>query len=322
MPHKITKRTLISIIIPVKDEQENVAVLYRSLQVVFKKLRNYDYELIFVDDGSSDDSVFEIQTLEKKDKNVRLIRLARNFGKEIATTAGLHKCKGEAAIMIDSDLQHPPNVIPKFIESWEGGFDVVVGRRKPIKAHANYFKRTTSKWFYGFINKISSVRIVPRATDFRLLDRVVIDEYNRFTERNRMTRGLIDWLGFRQTYVEFIPQKRLHGQASYTFSALVKLAMTTVVSLSFFPLRIAGYLGAIIVLTSGPLGLFIFVERFVLDDPWNLDFSGPAILAVMLLFLVGIILLCLGLIALYIADIHSEVSNRPLYVEKRRPERP
>jgi dolichol-phosphate mannosyltransferase len=315
------KKTLISIIIPLLNEEDNICALYDSLVAVFKKLKDYDYELIYVDDGSTDSSIAKIQSLEKKDSKVRLIRLARNFGKEIATTAGLHHSRGEAAIMIDSDLQHPPEVIPAFLEKWRQGYEVVTGKRKAAKEHASYLKRITSVWFYKFINKISNVPITPNATDFRLLDRSVINEFNKFTERNRLTRGLIDWLGFCQAYVEFMPAKRLYGQASYTYAALVKLAVNTIISLSFFPLRIAGYLGAIIVLVSGPLGILVLIERYFLDDRFGLHFSGTAILAVILLFLVGIVLVCLGFIALYIADIHGEVSNRPLYVEKRRPER-
>jgi glycosyltransferase involved in cell wall biosynthesis len=250
------------------------------------------------------------------DRRIRLIRLARNFGKEIATTAGLHKARGQAAIMIDGDLQHPPELIPEMIKKWRDGYDIVIGRRRQNKQYANFIKRTGSRWFYRLINRLSTVEIVPNATDFRLLDKVVIREFNRFTERNRMTRGLIDWLGFSRTYVDFVPAKRLHGQAAYHYSDLIKLALSTIISLSFFPLRLAGYLGGLIVLTSGPLAIFIFIDRWFLHN--SLKFSGVSILAVMLLFMVGIVLICLGLIALYIADIYGEVVNRPLYVEKRR----
>ncbi len=312
-----TKTTLISVIIPLKDEADNLRELYRQLVKVFAALPKYRYEFIFVDDGSTDKSVKIIQDIEKHDKKVRLIRLARNFGKEIATTAGLHKARGQAAILIDSDLQHPPEVIPELIKKWhDGGYDVVIGRRQRAKKHTSLTKRTTSRWFYRFINRIATVEIVHNATDFRLLDKVVIKEFNRFTERNRMTRGLIDWLGFSRAYVDFVPAKRLYGQASYTYSSLVKLALSTVVSLSFFPLRLAGYLGVLIVIFSAPLAVFIFIDRYMLDN--SFQFSGVAIVAVMLLFLVGVVLICLGLIALYIADIYGEVVNRPLYVEKRR----
>jgi len=314
-----TRRPLISVIVPAKNEADNLHELYRRLIKVFKKLeKQYRYEFIFVDDGSTDKSVKVIQSIEKYDNNIRLIRLARNFGKEIATTAGLHKAKGQAAIMIDADLQHPPEVIPRLLKKWSEGYDVVIGRRQASKSYDNILKRTMSRWFYSLINRISMIEIVPRATDFRLLDRVVLREFSRFTEHNRMTRGLIDWLGFSRTYVDFEPAKRLHGQAAYTYRALLKLAVTTITSLSFFPLKLAGYLGVLIVITSGPLGLFIFIDRFIVHSKFGTSITGTAFLAVMLLFLIGIVLSCLGLMALYIADIYGEVANRPLYVEKRR----
>ncbi len=315
-PSKSTK--LISVIIPMKNEADNVRELYRQLARVFASLPQYRYEFIFVDDGSTDKSVRVVQALERRDPKVRLVRLARNFGKEIANTAGLHKAKGRAAIMLDADLQHPPAVIPDLLQKWQEGYDIVIGRRSSNKHHANFLKRLSSRWFYRLINRISSIEIMPNATDFRLLDAVVINEFRRFTEHNRMTRGLIDWLGFSRAYVDFVPAKRLHGQATYNYAALIQLALSTVVSLSFFPLRLAGYLGVFIIITSGSLGVFVIIERFILNDPLSLHISGTAILAIILLFMIGIVLACLGLIALYIADIYGEVVNRPLYVEKRR----
>lgn len=313
------KPLLISVVVPIKNEEENVRALYKRTKAVFEKLDKFVCEFVYVDDGSTDDSVAAVQSLEEADSSVRLIRLARNFGKEIAMTAGLRYAQGEAAIMIDADLQHPPEVIPDFLKKWQEGFDVVVGVRHAAAKHAGLMKRTTSRWFYRFMNTISSIEIVPNATDFRLLDRSVIDEFNRFTEHNRMTRGLIDWLGFSRDYVEFMPAKRLHGTATYGYYALLRLALNSMIGLSYFPLRLAGYVGAVIVMISAPVGIFIFIESYILKDPLKLNITGPAILAVLLLFLVGIVLVCMGLIALYIANIYSEVANRPLYVEKRRP---
>lgn len=147
---------------------------------------------------------------------------------------------------------------------------------------------------------------------------MVVREFNRFTERGRITRGLIDWLGFRRDYVYFIANQRINGDAGYGIFKLIKLALSSFISLSLFPLKFAGYLGIIIVLFSGPLGVFIFVEKYVLSDPWGMSFSGPAILAVIILFLIGIVLACLGLIALYIGNIQAEVVNRPMYVIRRK----
>jgi dolichol-phosphate mannosyltransferase len=217
--------------------------------------------------------------------------------------------------MIDADLQHPPAVIPLFLERWETGDDVVIGIRAHSAKQDGFMKRLTARWFYRLINRISNVKLTPYATDFRLLDRVVIDEFNRFTEHNRITRGLIDWLGFSRSFVEFTPARRLHGDRSYSYRQLIRLAANSVVSLSFFPLRIAGYLGAFIVLVSTPLILFIMGNRLFFGN--SLNFTGSATLAAMVLFLVGIVLICQGLMALYIATIYGEVQNRPLYIEKR-----
>lgn len=311
--------TLISIIIPMKDEAENVQTLYERLKKVFKKLTGYTYEFIYIDDGSNDNSVHSIKRLTETDSGVKLIELSRNFGKEIATTAGLNHAKGAAAIMIDADLQHPPEKIPELIAKWQEGFDVVIGRRTNGE-YTSLSKRATSHIFYKFMRIILNVDIIPNATDFRLLDRKVVDEFNRFTERNRVTRGLIDWLGFTHATVDFKADKRLHGQASYSFFRLMGLALNSTISMSFAPLYLAGYLGLTIVLISAPLGLFIVIERFVLNDPLSLHISGTAFLAVMLLFLIGVVLICMGLMAMYIANIYGEVVNRPLYVVKRHAE--
>lgn len=312
------KKHCISVIVPTYNESANIPVIYKALQKVLSKLP-YGYEIIFVDDGSHDDSSIVVSGIVRRDKNVRFIELARNFGKENALSAGLHNCGGEAAIMIDADMQHPPELIPKLIAKWEQGADVVIGVRE-ASASEGPIKRLGSRLFNALLRRVTSIPVVNGATDFRLMDRTVIDEFNRFTERNRITRGLIDWLGFKRDYVVFKANARKHGEASYDFRKLWGLAMNSFVSLSLLPLKIAGYLGLVIVLISGPLGVFIFVEKYVLDDPRSLMITGSAALAVILMFLVGIILICLGIIAIYIGSIHEQVANRPLYVERKRRE--
>jgi len=311
----MTKSTLISIIIPCYNEAEGLAALYAAL-VQATKDSPEQFEFIFVDDGSKDGTADLVRELTRKSAHVRLIELTRNFGKEIAVTAGIHAARGDAAITIDADLQHPPSLIPELIAAWRAGAEIVVGVRRTGAGHAPVLKRAGSALFYRLINAISDVEIRARATDYRLIDRVVIDEFNRFTERGRITRGLIDWLGFRRAYVNFTPAKRYAGTAAYTYYSLINLALASFVSMSLFPLKVAGYVGFIITALSGPLGLFILVEKYMMGDPLGLNFSGPAILAVILLFLVGIILIALGLISLYIAVIHIEVTNRPLYVAR------
>lgn len=315
----MSETPLVSVVIPCMNEDGNLSLLYDRLTNVFADLPGYTYELIFVDDGSTDASVKIVRKIKAHDPHVHMVQLSRNFGKEIATTAGLHHAKGDAAVMIDADLQHPPEVIPQLLTKWREGFDVVVGKRSNHE-YTSRFKRVTSRGFYGMLRRISQVELHPAATDFRLVDRRVIDEFNRFTERNRLTRGLIDWLGFSRAYVDFKADKRAHGKASYSFWRLIKLALASTVSMTFFPLYLAGYLGGIIMTVSVPLGVFVVLEKYVFDDPWKLDITGTALLAILLMFLVGLILACLGLMSIYIANIHGEVINRPLYVVRRQDE--
>ena len=305
-------RKLISVIIPIFNEENNINPIYLEIKKIFRH-QSYDYELIFVDDGSKDKSSEIIKMLSSADSNIRLIEFSRNFGKEMATSAGLHESRGSAAIIIDADLQHPPRLIPEFIEKWKAGAEMVIGVR--IKnPGAGLFKKFSSKIFYFIMRFISEGTSLPNSTDFRLVDRVVIDEFNRFTEHNRMTRGLLDWLGFKKDYIHFVCDKRKNGKPTYDSVKLFHLALYSFVNNSLFPLKFAGYLGIVIIFTSGPLGLFIFVNKHLLNDPLNLFFSGPTILVVINLFLIGIVLSCLGLIALYIGNIQNEVVNRPMYV--------
>lgn len=318
-----TAPSVISIVVPCHNEAANLEPLYRAIREALKA-QPQDFELIFVDDGSTDDTVKLARQMQRAHPEIRIIELVRNFGKELAVSAGVAAARGAAVVIIDADLQHPPALIPELIKRWRGGAEVVIGVRANIHRRVPVAKRIGSKMFYRLMNAISNVKLVAGATDYRLLDRIVVDEFNRFTEHGRIARGLIDWLGYRREYVKFQPAARHAGEAAYTYYKLINLAMTSFISMSFFPLKVAGYLGLIIVLISGPLGAFIFVEKYMFNDRLGLAFSGPAILAVILVFLVGIMLVCLGLMSLYIATIHTEVMNRPLYVarpEQRPPAR-
>jgi polyisoprenyl-phosphate glycosyltransferase len=307
--------SLLSIIIPVYNEEKNIPLIYAKLKKVLDGT-SYDYEIIFIDDGSADDSAKIIKNLADKNNNIKLIQFSRNFGKEIAISAGIKNAAGNAIIMIDADLQHPAEKIPEFLKKWEQGAEVVIGIRNQNKSE-EITKKIGSFIFYKIINSISDVPVVPQATDFRLIDRIVADEFNKFTERNRLARGLIDWLGFKRDFVYFDANERINGKAKYGATQLIRLAFSSFISLSMLPLKFAGYLGIFIIIISGPMGLFIFIEKYILKDPWGLSISGSAILAVIILFLVGIILVSLGLIALYIANIQSEALNRPIYVIRR-----
>lgn len=288
--------------------------LYQAVKSIIQKLPQ-TFELIFVDDGSKDDSVRRIRKVAKKDKKVKVVELARNFGKEIAVTAGIHVARGDAAVIMDADLQHPPELLPKFVEEWEKGADVVVGVKKYGKDES-WFKKFSSNSFYSLLGMVSSSTITPHASDFRLINRKVIETFKTFTERNRITRGLIDWAGFERHYIYFDVPPRLHGQPTYSYRKLFGLAMNSFTAYSMAPLKVAGWLGWFILIVSFLLGTFTFIQNFVLGDPLHLDISGTAMLAMMLLFLVGVVLICLGFVALYIARIHEEVINRPLYIIK------
>jgi dolichol-phosphate mannosyltransferase len=304
----------ISVTIPIYNELPNIPLVHKAIRDVFANLK-YDYEIIFIDDGSTDGSVDAVNTLMIMDTHVSLIEFSRNFGKEAATTAGFHHAIGDAVVCIDADLQHPPSLIHDFIKAWENGHEVVIGVRTN-NASDSKLKKLGSHLYYKIINKISHTPIIPRATDFRLVDRHVVDEFNRLSEHNRMTRGLVDWLGFRRHLIYFEAPERMHGEASYGFWKLAKLAVESMIANSLMPLRIAGYVGTVIMIASFALGLLMMFDRFFFD--WGFKFSGPAILADIILFLVGIVLVSLGLIAYYIGHIYHDVQDRPLYIVRKK----
>lgn len=299
------------------NEEKNLPHLLKSIEDVFASISNYMYEIVFVDDGSSDKSLEVVEELSTQNPNINFIEFSRNFGKEVATSAGLHFCTGDAAIAVDADLQHPIGLIPEFINKWEKGVDIVIGIRTANKG-TTFFKKVASKTYYKIINFISTTPIIPGATDFRLIDRKVINEFNKLSERNRITRGLIDWLGFKKDYIYFIANERLHGEAKYSYLKLIKLAVSSSVAHSLIPLKFAGYLGMFITFTSFMGGSLVFIARYILNDAWGWHVSGTAQLAILMIFFIGIVLICLGLIALYIGNITEEVTNRPLYIVRNK----
>lgn len=306
-------KKLITIVVPVYNEQASLKTLVDEITDVFLTLQSYDFELILIDDGSSDKSLDKIIELASVFDNIKYLSFSRNFGKEAATTAGIRQAKGHAVICIDGDGQHPPKLIAKLVESWEAGNKVVVGIRT-INKNEGTIKKYGSKVFYWLLNKTDESSTVPGSTDYRLIDRVVIDEFVSLTERNRITRGLIDWLGFRRTYVKFEARERLHGEAGYSVSKLFRLAMHSFVSQSTKPLKFTGYLGLFITTLSLFAAIFFIIEMYILGDPLELNLSGTALLGVITTLLMGIVLTCQGLLALYIESIHTETQNRPLYI--------
>ncbi len=314
MSHSSSQGSTISIIVPIFNEALNIHKLYQTIDELFSGLQ-HNYELILVNDGSSDNSADIMDDYQSDHPHVKALHLARNFGKEIALSAGLHNASGDAAIMIDADLQHPPRYIPEFIQKWEQGADVVVGVRTET-GKSSQLHHYASVLYYKILGMLSEVPVIPHATDFRLLDRQVIDEFSRFTEHNRMLRGLVDWLGYKRDYVYFAADERHAGEKTYSTRKLIKLAMNSFVSLSIVPLKFANWLGIVITALSGPFGLYMFIDKYFFDNRQH--FTSASSLSVLVIFLVGIMLTSIGLVGIYIASIHNEVSNRPLYVIRHR----
>lgn len=305
----------ISIVIPVYNEAANLAWHHKSIQQVLKAQKNYKYEIVYVNDGSADNSLEILQEIAKADSTVRIINFSRNFGKEAATTAGLHNATGSAVLMIDADGQHPIELLPEFIDRWELGYEVVIGVRR-INRGEGLIKRFGSKAFYKILNSFTEGHTVPNSTDFRLIDGKVLAEFKKLTEHNRITRGLIDWLGFKRAEVEFEANARHGGKATYSVNRLIRLALNAFVSQSTKPLQLTGIIGWFVIAGSSVLGLILLVEMYVLGDPLNLSITGTAFLGLLLSFLVGLVLMGQWLLALYIESIHNETQNRPLYIIK------
>lgn len=303
----------ISVVIPVYNEEKNVPLISQEIADVFSLL-TYDYEVIFVNDGSRDNSLLEILRLSEKNPKIKGLDFSRNFGKEPALSAGCHIASGDAVITMDADLQHPASLIPELIRHWEDGFEVVYTVRKKNEG-ASLTKRVTSRMYYWLFNRITSVTTEPRSTDFRLLDKKVVEVFRGFPERERMFRGMVDWMGYKRSRVEFVARERKYGQAGYSYAKLFGLAINSFTSFSLLPLKLAGYLGLTITTLSGLLLVVMILSEF-LSGWWA--FTPLSILATINIFLVGIVLISLGFVALYIARIHSEVINRPLYIVREK----
>jgi len=305
---------LLSVVVPIYNESEGIDVFHNDLLLLpLKEATSNSYEIIYVNDGSSDDTLNKLDKIAKKNTKVKVVNLSRNFGKEIATSAGISIATGEAIILMDGDGQHPPKLIPDFLAKWRKGAQVVVGIRN-TNQNEGILKKWGSKIFYQLFNSTSGSAIVPRSTDYRLIDKVVQIEFLKFDERNRITRGLIDWLGFKKDYINFDAPARFAGEASYKFDQLVKLAFNSFISLSLRPLFIFGWLGVLITILSFIVGLCIAIEQFALNDPLGLNFTGSALLGIFTSFLIGIVLISQGIIAIYLSHVHGQTQGRPLFV--------
>ncbi len=301
----------LAIVVPVYCEDGNIKKLYDALVALVSRHEQFNWQFIFVNDGSSDASWHVITTLVQKDSRVSGIDLSRNFGKEIALTAGVHACKyADAVICMDADLQHPPELIPELISKWQEGAEIVVTLRRSIERQP-LLRRIGSYGYYWLMSKLSGLDMRSQTTDFRLYDKKVIAAFCLATERQRMFRGIMDWLGFRKAYVSFDAGPRESGEVGYSYSKLWRLAIDSITSFSLFPLKVTGYLGVIISGFSGLMLLWMTLSRFILG---SMFFSPLSFVVMANTFLMGIVLMAVGMVALYIGQIHTEVINRPLYV--------
>lgn len=297
----------VSIVVPVFNEQENVNVFYQELCKYMDTL-DYVYEMIFVDDGSTDDTAKIIGMLASRDERVKALLLARNFGHQVALTCGMDYAEGDAVITMDGDLQHPPKLLPTLLEKWEEGFEVVQTVRLDTDG-VSLFKKTSSRLFYRILNLLSDSRIAEGGSDFRLLDRTVVKTFRAFKEQTRFIRGIIGNIGYRQTKVAFVAPKRFAGQSKFSLHKMLHFALDGITSYSKVPLRLALYFGLCVGLLSFGLTLEVLYIKLFTNDA----VPGWATTAVSILTLGGIQLIGLGIIGEYVGQIFEEVKKRPLY---------
>ncbi|HJS31083.1 MAG TPA: glycosyltransferase family 2 protein [Alphaproteobacteria bacterium] len=298
----------ISIVVPMYNEAANVASFFGRLLPTLDRL-GLDYEVVCVDDGSSDATRELLLAARGETRRVKIVGLSRNFGKEVALTAGLRYARGAAVVPIDADLQHPPELIPALVEKWQEGFDVVYAVRRS-RAADTALRRLSARLFYWIFDRLSDVSMPRDAGDFRLLDRRVVDVINTMPERSRFMKGIFAWVGFRQVGVQFDPDERFIGKSKWGFGRLFHYAADALTAFSNFPLIAWGYIGAIIAFVSLAAGAFFIVRTLIL----GVDVPGYASLIVAVLFFGGMQLLTLGIIGGYLGRVFEEVKRRPLYV--------
>lgn len=297
-----------SIVVPAFNEEEVIAGTHEKLRSVMDTLGE-DYEIIFINDGSRDDTEKIISGLCEEFKGTKLINFSRNFGHQVAVTAGMAYSAGQAVIIIDADLQDPPEIIPEMVKKWKEGYDVVYGQRLKRKGET-FFKKFTAKCFYRFLNSMTDVSIPVDTGDFRLIDRKVCDVMNKFTEKNRYVRGMVSWVGFKQTSVEYVREKRMAGKTKYPLKKMLKLASDAVLSFSYKPLKIAGFLGVLLSLASFIYLVVIIFQKLFTDT----TVAGWASMLCVILFFNGVTLILNSINGQYIGRIYEETKNRPLYI--------
>jgi len=303
------ERPFVSVIVPLYNEEKVINEMYSKLLSVLDE-NKLGFEIIMVNDGSGDDTLEIAKNLCQKSKDVKLISFSRNFGHQVAVSAGLDKSAGEVVVIIDADLQDPPEIIAEMIAKWREGYDVVYGLRKKRKGESR-FKLATAALFYRLIRKMTPIEIPVDAGDFRLMDRRVVEELRKMREKSRFVRGLVSWVGFKQCSVEYIRERRFAGETKYPLKKMMRLALDGILSFSHVPLKLSSAFGF---LCSGISFVFILYGLLVKFFFPGLSVSGWASIFVGTLFLGGVQLICIGILGEYIGRIYDEIKSRPLYI--------
>lgn len=307
-------KKLISLVIPCHNESINIKPLLERVITVMQSLESrFDYEVIFVNDGSKDDTIQKLFEYASNDDNIKIIDFSRNFGKEAALTAGLDFSSGDVVIPMDADLQHPPELITEMINKWEEGFEVVLARRKNRNNDTAILKFFSEK-FYKVQNMMTDVPIPENVGDFRLIDKKVVEALKLLPERRRFMKGIFAWVGFKSTVVEFEVQKREHGKSSFNFWRLFNFAIEGITSFSTAPLRVWTYFGFIVALLAFLYASVIFFDTIL----YGKQLPGYASLICVVLFMGGVQIISIGVLGEYIGGIYGEVKKRPIYVVSRK----
>ncbi len=302
-------KPVISIVIPAFNEKDCLSVIHQRLTETLSGISD-TYEILFVDDGSTDGTFLEIRSLSEQDPHVRGLRFSRNFGHQAALTAGLEQARGEAVITMDADLQHPPELLPELIAKWKEGSEVVYTVREDT-AGAGVQKTLTSSLFYWLINSLSPLRITPGAADFRLLDRKAVEALKRMPEKTRFFRGMVPWIGFKQHEVRFTAPERFAGETKYSFRKMLRFATHGILSQSAIPLRMATVMGAVVILIGIIYGGYVVWTFFTKPEGYQ---QGWASIVLFMLLIGGTQIFFMGIIGEYLARVFEEVKNRPLYL--------
>lgn len=297
-----------SVVVPAFNEQEVLEETYRRLTKVMEQT-NESYEIIFINDGSRDRTYEIAEAICQRDSHIKLINFSRNFGHQIAVTAGMEYSSGQAIVIIDADLQDPPHIILEMIKKWKEGYDVVYGQRLKREGET-FFKKFTAKCFYRILNKMTSMQIPVDTGDFRLIDRKVCDVMNSIQEKNRYVRGLVTWVGFKQTAVEYKRESRFAGETKYPLKKMIKLATDAILSFSYKPLRLAGLVGGTLSVCSFIYLIVVIIQKLFTDTTQ----PGWASLFAIILFFNGVSLILHSITGEYVGRIYEETKNRPLYI--------